>query len=171
MPLTLLDVAEFPNEHSLTMNNKNPFAPPQADVADFATTVAVGEKPFQVKLALVLLWIELASRLPTAVKNLLANNGQLRDLFWFSFAIVAVSLGIQVLLIVKISAGRNWARVVALVFWLLTFAGIAVQFTSVRSGMLSAFDWALSIARWAADAAALGLVFVGPGGVWFSRRS
>jgi len=85
----------------------------------------------------------------------------------FTVGILVVVFGLTAWLVVKISAGRNWARITFLVLFLVGAVPYALNLVamfdrSVLTGAVSAIQFALQLC-------ALYLIFTGPGAGWFRR--
>src|SRR5262245_21125810 len=107
----------------------NPYAPPKAVVSDAPELPRVRSRA--VKIAVALLWIELALVLvgwvlasDITVGTLEAEYKFLTDVFMV--IMVAVSVWINI----KVWQGRNWARIVALVLTVLALPTL-LQFTAM----------------------------------------
>jgi hypothetical protein len=138
---------------------ENRFAPPSTEVADPATP-AREPTPKTVIQAVWLLWASLLLGIPAAIIyasgapfDAEAIAGLVVQLFVFAF---------MALVIVRISTGKNWARMAALA---LTLLGVLSMFalpeeTTVIEYLLGALSSTL-------DAIAMYLLFLSPGRVWF----
>lgn len=144
--------------------NENPYAPPQAPVADAALPPM--DKPEQVSRAVMLFWISLGlGVISTAFQweylTSLAGVG-------FALYVQAFTVAIYSWLIYKISRGRNWARITFLVLLLIGIIPFLSQLPllfarSPAAGVIAFGQSALQI--WA-----LYLVFSEPGRRWFRRQ-
>lgn len=125
------------------------------------------QKPQSVALAVILLWASLGAGV---VKMLLhqfryASTGS--DAV--AYTVIAVTLAIIVFLIVKIAAGKNWARIVFLVLFVIgTFPMAAVILDEFAD---APFMGALSVAQIGLQAYALYLLFTQPGSAWFRKAT
>ncbi len=123
------------------------------------------ERPRQVSTALRLLWTSLGLGLVTSALDwsyvgAVASAG-------FTVAVLLVVLGLTAFLIVKMGAGRNWARITFLVLFLAGAAPyvpnlIAMYGRSLLTGTVSLLQLVLQIV-------ALYLLFTRPGADWFRR--
>src|SRR5689334_9400517 len=96
----------------------NPYAPPRAPVADAPVMDPRGAMPKTVSLAIGILWCYLAVAAVEAALFLREPLGAL----WRQGALAATYLAIlggQGWVIYQISLGKQWARVLALAWWIL----------------------------------------------------
>ncbi len=150
---------------------RNPYAPPIAPVADSIRPRPI-EKPRQVIIAARLLWIDLALELV---------NWVVQSLPWTSSALVAglaasthlavpsaLGLGVRTWLTIRISEGRNWARVALLVMVLLSVVLNLVVGSRVlaRSPMAEFERIGLTVLL----LVALALLFTPRASEWFKRE-
>jgi uncharacterized membrane protein YagU involved in acid resistance len=146
---------------------ENPYAPPKAVVSDAAEPPRV--RPRAVKIAVVLLWVELCLAVvnPFLTSNLVTLGTREADYKLFSEIFILIMIAISAWINIKVWQGRNWARIVALVLTLLAFPTLLALPEMFREEALSA---TVSLAALALDVVAMILVF-GPGRDWFRRRS
>jgi len=113
------------------MDTLNPYSPPKSSVAEAEIRTNVGEKPRSAKIATVLLWTaygvgalyklfkmfqgEFPYGLPVQT-GILAYAAVELVSFWFTW---------------KLTSGRNWARIVWIVFFLLGMVGTAFAWQAV----------------------------------------
>src|SRR5688572_3939693 len=147
--------------------NHNPYTPPRAPVSDAAEVSQPAQKPKQVSMAAQMLWATLG----LGVINTALQWEYLTAVFSVEMlvAIQLVTLGIVAWLTIKISAGRNWARITYLVLTILGLPAILLQLpaTFARapvSGLIGGLQLALQLY-------ALYLIFFEPGRRWFRRIS
>jgi hypothetical protein len=143
---------------------QNPYAAPAARVAD-ADAVRPAERPIQVTRAVWLLWTVLA--LGTVV-NFIRPQGAVPMGMLMAIVIWLLSTAIYVLFIVKIAAGRNWARIVYLVLTLLGFLFIPVSWSVLVEVMKSSVLYTVVyFLNTAISVYALYLLFTKPANAWF----
>lgn len=125
------------------------------------------EKPRTVTVAVYLLWASIAIgavKIPLDLPTLSAmpNPG----LIW---SIVVLVLVFFCFLILKISAGRNWARITYLVLFLIGLIPAIPTLTAEfgRSPILGI----LTIAQAIMQAYAVFLLFTNPGKTWFQKKA
>lgn len=87
----------------------------------------------------------------------------------FAYAIVVFGVCINAFFVFKIFEGRNWARIVYLVFFLLGIL-FAVPSFIVLLGQSPAWV-VLSLIGYVAQVVALVLLFTGSGSAWFKRQA
>ena len=124
-------------------------------------------KPAQVARATTLLWFSLAIGAVIALLDLyflqsLASAG-------FTVFVMAFVLAIIALLIHKISAGRNWARITFLVFFVLGTTSYVPNLIAMFSR--SAITGSLSLLQVVLQMGALYLIFTNPGAGWFKSKA
>lgn len=157
----------------------NPYAPPVAEVANHQPIANI-EKPFQIVLAVRMLWTSVS----LAMMNALATAARLDNfplptivgLLFYSF----VPMSLMAWLIVKISGGRNWARITLLVLVLLSTAAIIVRMrllSGLRATMFLdpslSWDFFRQLLPWVQRillCASVSLLFIGTGRRWFAPR-
>jgi hypothetical protein len=141
---------------------RNPYAPPEATVADVVQPETRGPRPTTVSWAVGLFWVDLGVGV---VDTFLSWPPD-----WLSVAPVWVLSAFEAWVIWKISVGRNWARWVALLW--VTFAVSLILLALGRGTLIvrshTAVSDALSIL---VDGVALYLLFVSSGRRWFARRA
>ena len=142
--------------------NRNPYAPPQTGVGDVASGVSIA-KPPQVGYAVALMWISLLLDVVDTVAD-----PQFAEAELVPQAIIALLLLVQAAFIVLVSAGHNWARILALVMFalgtLMTLADFGQEYA--RSRLVAWVD----VSSIVVGAVALYLVFTRSASRWFRRR-
>ncbi len=113
-------------------------------------------KPASVAVATTLFWASLGVGL---VNGGLAINAVPPDELAFALVIAAIVIGTMAFVIIKISQGKNWARITFLVVWIfgLPFAVISTPWWSARN-----LPTALELL-------ALVLLFTSPSNEWFRK--
>lgn len=124
-------------------------------------------KPRAVTLAVYLLWGSIAIglvKIPLDFSTLAAIPSP--GLVW---SVVVLVLAFLCLLIVKISSGRNWARITYLVFFLIGLIPALPTLTGefARSPILGV----LSIVQAIIQGYAVFLLFTNPGKTWFQKKA
>ena len=146
------------------MDTVNPYSPPKSTVADAEVLTDAGEKPRNVKIAMVLLWASFGLGLLGTVMKVI--KGEYPPLLPLPIAILIYSLA-QLPAIwfnLKLGAGRNWARIVWIILFgagalisLLAFKVVAdsIKGDVVRLGIQTVMGFAVtgllltpSAARW-----------------------
>ena len=112
------------------MDTLNPYSPPKSTVADAAVGPDAGEKPRNVKIAMVLLWASFGLGLLGSVLKVV--KGEYPPVLSPPVAVAIYGLA-QLPAIwfnLKLGAGRNWARIV----WIVLFAvGALISLTAFRT--------------------------------------
>jgi len=110
----------------------NPYQAPGAPVSD-PPARALLARPRAVKIALGILWFVLAAWLLGSVRRLsrLENMGDLRTLAYVAY-LVAMSV-VPTWLLIKITQGRNWARIAAVVLIGLSVLGRVFLLVTVNN--------------------------------------
>jgi hypothetical protein len=142
--------------------DRNPYAPPQSAVADIAAPEAPLERPRQVTIAVAILWLGFFVGLlwlPISYRALSMTTGALAG--------ALAGMGINLWLIVKISQGRNWARIVFLAGALIDLA-IRVYVLS-HPAQVKTVQIIASVVEIPLVTVPLYLLFIGPGQRWFKR--
>jgi hypothetical protein len=148
----------------------NPYSPPTAEVADVAVAHSM-EKPVQVVWAVRLLWSSVVlsfvrdivqfgyiwsmGELPTAT----LVGGLIGGLIGFLIAMWFIG---------KVSAGRNWARIVILVLMLLGIASLPMLWPYL--GAATPIQLIVGATQQVLTLVVLILVFTSPGKFWFRPR-
>ncbi len=143
--------------------NRNPYAPPGATVADGDQEPA-REQPLAIRRAVVLMWASLSLNILILVIDWRFQISQTPVLVLLVSQ--AFGIGLAVWLIVKITAGRNWARIVYLV--LLALGLIFIVPEILDSASRAAHVAGLRMIELGMDFATMYLVFF-PGRDWFRK--
>jgi hypothetical protein len=149
------------------MTDDKRYAPPATSVADPERVPLLAARPQQVRVAVALLW---ASFVLGIVAWLLSS---LRDPETGFSVLVLVITGLlfafSVLLNVMVYRGRNWARVVVLVF--VALAGLLLLAPIEEASSPSMAEQVINLVTIALECVAMFLVFTQPGSLWFKRRT
>ena len=142
----------------------NPYSAPTTAVADVSPDPPM-ERPRIVVVAVMMLWTEFTLGLLDSVLDWKVMRAQ--EFWQYSVTISAVFVVISIWINYKVWQGRNWARIVALVFTVLAVVSFVPQFSEAfaRSKLISTL-YCIEILL---DVVAMCLVF-GPGRRWFARR-
>ncbi len=85
----------------------------------------------------------------------------------FALFIFLFTFGLLLFLIVKISSGRNWARIVSLILFL---AGIPLFLPNLRNELKrNPFAGTISVVQTVLQIVAFFLLFKGTSGIWFKK--
>ena len=149
------------------MSSENPYAPPQAVVADEPEQVM--PRPRVVTVAVWMLWIEVALSSLSALLRMQYSSDTVVVVYVLIGAVLLQ--GLSALLIYKIWKGRNWARITYLVLTLLALLSWIQMAAAIPNGVkfVPAVETILPLAGTILDLVALYLLFV-PGRAWFRRR-
>ena len=134
------------------------------------------EKPKNVVLAVQFLWVALAINLINTALNWniinAAASAQFPPNFPLSFTAFAliihvITIAIVVWLYLKISSGRNWARIL---FTILTIIGVPLSIPNLLMYFdISKFMFFLQLISLLLNIAALCLLFTQPASVWYKN--
>ncbi len=141
----------------------NPYAAPNAAVADRPRTPLAVERPRQVTIAVVLLWLDFLIALPLLYQSIQREPDV--ELVVMILVATCLFLAIFATSIVFAYRGRNWARIVLLMFVFLT--AIAVFLPSEVDTPVEFFEIVLDYLSIVLELAALYLLFAKPGALWF----
>ena len=144
--------------------SQNPYAPPQAVVADTPEIDDRGSKPKEAVVAVSLIWTSLAlgavhAAIIWGFLTSTSSVGMVLAIQIFSFLLVAW-------LAVKISAGRNWARITYLVLFLIGTPAFVMG--ELQEFARAPIPGTLGLIQFGLQVGAIVLVF-GPGRRWFRR--
>lgn len=122
------------------MNEVNPYAPPRAVVSDLHLNEEI-PRPQRVYIAAMLLWADLIVWLLSTLFDVAGGHILKGASPVVAVIVVAFSAGLNAWLIVKVAAGRNWARILWLV---LSVVGMIAQVaTGFPSGLIARSSWIL----------------------------
>lgn len=141
--------------------SRNPYAPPAATVAD-GDQLPARVKPLAIRRAVVLMWASLALNILILVLDWRFQISQAPVLVVILSEVIGVAIAVW--LILKITVGRNWARIVYLV--LLALGLIVIVPEILGSASRAAHIAGLRMIELGMDFATMYLVFV-PGREWF----
>jgi hypothetical protein len=154
---------------------RNPYAPPQAVVADPRIEYDLSTRPREVNVAVKLLWIGFALGV---LASLLNWQYAIAKTSWLYFVLgQAFGVAIGVWFIHKIATGRNWMRILFLIFMIIAVVGLlaALLWAPLREVYAEAFTRnsfiALRIVPYVLQLAALVLVYTRPARIWFTQQS
>jgi hypothetical protein len=133
----------------------NPYAPPKANVVLEAEPTR--EKPREIVVGIRLIWLSFVVAVPITIYDLQHEEDSLIP-YLITFALC-------VLLVVKISRGRNWARNT----WLVASI-IALPFIPFALPEYPTWYIVLALASSVVNGAGLYQMFTPPGSAWFRAR-
>jgi hypothetical protein len=154
----------------------NPYSPPTADVADMAI-IRPAKMPLQVLWAVRALWASIILNFVVAIVDLIIQmtSGDALDIPGLLRSVISTIIWTLIgkWFTGKIAAGRNWARILMLIFTLPGFAGIVALYAYFRPSYLNQFgviDFVSEGSQQLLAVVALWLVFISPGRYWFRQR-
>jgi hypothetical protein len=116
--------------------NSNPYAPPKTPVTDSQSDAeADHQQPTTVRVAVWLLWVTLALSVVSSAVRIKGTTVQAA--MNFALGLLIFNVVISIWLNLKIAAGRNWARIVWMVWFLLGATLTAAMFLTV----LKQYSW------------------------------
>jgi hypothetical protein len=145
------------------MHEVNPYAPPGAVVSDLHLNEEI-PRPRRVGVAAMLLWADLSVWFLSTLFDVSAGNILKGASPVVVVIVIAFSAGLNTWLIVKVAAGRNWARILWLV---LSVVGMIAQFaTGFPSGLIDRSSWILQTLM---NLAVFGILLTPSAARWFKR--
>jgi hypothetical protein len=142
------------------------YSPPQAPVADSGPGKLSPPKPRSVIIALVLLWLNVASSAKPFIHfwDLLSRPMDVEGIFFV--ALITLSFLITLVLTLMIQRRQHWARFAGVFFFLFTvsFGAYALVVTWWATGML---EVVISLLGILAPSIAMILLFCQPANAWF----
>jgi hypothetical protein len=116
--------------------NSNPYAPPKALVTDSQSEAeAIHQQPTTVRVAVWLLWVTLAVSVVSSAVRI--KGATVAAALNYALGLLIFNAAISIWLNLKIAAGRNWARIVWMVWFLLGATLSAAMFLTV----LKQYSW------------------------------
>jgi hypothetical protein len=117
-------------------SNSNPYAPPKALVTDSQSEAeAIHQQPAAVRVAVWLLWVSLAVAVVSSAVRIKGSTEQAA--LNYALGLLISNAVLSIWLNLKIAAGRNWARIVWMVWFLLGASLTAAMFLTV----LKQYTW------------------------------
>lgn len=159
----------------MSTDERNPYSPPTAAVADISTERSL-ERPVAVVRAVKLLWVTFAiSVLSTIAGLLLLPTQEAGGSFGVVIIVLLVALGVAFAICYwiygAIHAGRNWARVLLLVFMIigvLSVVAIGAMLVIARQmPTVGGLDAIVTTVQWVLTGYATFLLFTPPANAWF----
>jgi hypothetical protein len=153
--------------------NNNPYSPPTAVVADIVTQ-APTERPRQIKLAIRYLWASVAVGYLYNIYTLFNAIFVSETLNVFKVVTTligfAISVPISIWFIGKISAGKNWARNLMIVFSILSCIGLAMYWLPALALPIMPIQKRIGGVQTSLGTVALVLICFGEGRHWFRPK-
>jgi hypothetical protein len=128
---------------------------------------AEGDRPRSVGTAVTLLWVSLA----VGIAKVALDFAHLRAMapLGFTLFVLVATFAVLILLVLKIAAGRNWARITFLILFII---GTVPTLPVVRDELERApLVGGLSILQILLQIWALVLLFTRPGSAWFRKAA
>ena len=115
--------------------DSNPYAPPKALVTDSQVEAEAIQQPTTVRVAVWLLWVTLAVSVASSAVRFKGTTAL--AVLNYALGLLIFNAVISIWLNLKIAAGRNWARIVWMVWFLLGATLTAAMFLTV----LKQYPW------------------------------
>jgi hypothetical protein len=116
--------------------DSNPYAPPKALVTDSQSEAeAIHQQPTTVRVAVWLLWVTLAVSVVSSAVRIKGTT--VPAALNYALGLLIVNAVISIWLNLKIAAGRNWARIVWMAWFLLGAMLTVAMFLTV----LKQYSW------------------------------
>jgi hypothetical protein len=149
------------------MESNNPYAPPKA-VVDDVSSGSEPPRPAQVTRALQLLWAGIGIAFFSGILNLvLTDNPEMSKAALIGMTVVTWTIGFLIMwwILSSIGKGKNWARIVELVFFVLGILGVLM--TLAMPQKVSGIIWVLYAIQMSLNTWGMVLLFSGPANAWF----
>jgi hypothetical protein len=149
------------------MNADNPYAAPKSVVADIDHTTSL-ERPPQVARGVKLMWIAIPVGLMGSIINLatFAQPGIPKGTqVGLTLSSLAIGFAITAWLIISAGKGKNWARIVQLVF--VCFGALSSIMLVMTPMPFHWSVWVLYFAQMALNIAAMVFLFSSPANEWY----
>lgn len=156
--------------------SRNPYSPPEAPVSDNTTELPVSQRPKQITWASWAFWISLVLGYASVFlgdmldQSIAEFSGEERTFAMGGIIVVMVITTVLYLwFIQRMRAGRNWARIVLLVF---TVLGLLSELMPDGGGVeLSPLWLAVRVLDVLLQIGAIVLMFTPPGSGWFRQQA
>ena len=129
--------AELTRQRKASHNmSESPYAPPKAVVADVDSRGPPGARPWQVGRAMACLWVAFGINIANSLWTLLVQPPPQVALMNPIFLAIMYALGFLLAAWIYFSAGkgRNWARIIVLIFSALSLLGLPFVAYQVNAG-------------------------------------
>jgi hypothetical protein len=149
------------------MEANNPYAPPKAAVGDVAGG-AEPPRPEQVTRAVKLLWAAVAVSFVSGFLNAyLTVTPDVPQGMFLGFMLFGWVVGFAIVwwILSSIAKGKNWARIVQLVFFIFGIFGVLMVFAMPQQ--VPGVIWALYAIQMALNVWGVILLFSGPANAWY----
>ena len=149
------------------MEANNPYAPPKAAVGDVSSG-AEPPRPEPVSRALKLLWAAVAVSFVSGIINAyLTETPGVPKAMFAGMMVVGWVVGLVIIwwILSSIGKGKNWARIVQLVFFIFGILGVLMVFAMPQQ--VPGVVWALYAVQMGLNTWGVILLFSGPANAWF----
>ena len=143
----------------------NPYEAPKSDVRDVEPQRVLAERPRQVVYATLCFWLSFLISIPLMYWELAKAPEEPFGATVAGFVLLFLVLIFMAIASVAVWRGRNWARIVFLIFSALSVVGFVLELTELRQS--SAIEIVLSVVSTGLDVAVSYLLFTQPGALWF----
>jgi hypothetical protein len=153
--------------------DRNPYAPPEAQVADPSPERPIVARPLTVTRAVQLMWVAMGLGVVnlvfswetlTALEDVPAEAASFVKIF--VVVVLALSFGFYALIIWKMGQGRHWARVVLMIMLLLSL----LTNPFARGSQVGVVAATAGILAFVLEVIAVVLVFLSASEEYFQRR-
>ncbi len=148
-------------------DTRSPYSPPNADVASVekARAEAKGPRPTAINVALLLIVAEILFLIAHVISSRKVGGP-------VALLLGGIDAAITLVLCVAIARGRNWARIVFFMLWLISASWLALLFSVIEwpvEGMQYRVDWPRIVTLVVPSILSLVTVILlfGPGRGWF----
>ena len=141
----------------------NPYEAPKSDVRDVEPHRLLAERPSQIVHATLSFWLSFLISIPLIWEFEQAPEEPGAAVFATTF--VGLILVIMAVVNVAMWRGRNWARIVFLIFSVLSVVGFVLELRETLASTV--IEMVLTVASTALDVAVSYLLFTKPGALWF----
>jgi len=149
------------------MESSNPYAPPKA-VVDDVSSGTEPPRPAQVTRSLQLFWTAIGIGFISAILNyLLADTPGMSKAALIGTTLITWAIGFLIMwwILSSIGKGKNWARIVQLVLFILGILGMLMVFAMPQQ--VSGIIWVLYAVQMSLNVWGMILLFSGPANAWF----
>ena len=149
------------------METQNPYAPPKAAVDDVASG-AQPPRPPQVTRAVQLLWAAVVVSFISGIINAIQTETPgVPQAMYIGFMLVGWVVGFLIIwwILSSIAKGKNWARIVQLVFFIFGILGVLMVFAMPQP--ISAIVWVLYAVQMGLNLYGIILLFGAASNAWF----
>jgi hypothetical protein len=146
--------------------DSNPYAPPKALVTDSQVEAEpIHQRPTTVRVAVWLLWVTLAVSVVSSAVRI--KGATVPAAMNYALGLLIFNAVLSIWLYLKIAAGRNWARIVWMVWFLLGATLTAAMFLTV----LKQYSWnALARIQGLLQIVVFVLLLTPSAARWFKRK-